>query len=127
MVDPIADMLTQLRNAGAAQKLSINIAHSNVLEDVANTLAESGYVENVSVADGGTLEINLAYHDDGTHQITHVRRISKPSRRMYAGVSEIPDVRGGHGDIVLSTPEGVLTGDKARQQHVGGEILFEIW
>lgn len=128
--DPVADMLTQLRNAGAAQKLSVTLSYSGLLENIAKTLLEAEYIKDVSVeeAEGKqSLVIDLAYEEDGTSQITHMRRLSRPARRSYVGVGEIPKVRGGFGDVVLSTPEGVLTGDKARQQHVGGEILFEIW
>lgn len=128
--DPVADMLTQLRNAGAAQKLSVTLPYSGLLENIAKTLLEAEYIKDVSVeeADGKqSLVIDLAYEEDGTPQITHMRRLSRPARRSYVGVDEIPKIRGGFGDVVLSTPEGVLTGDKARQQHVGGEILFEIW
>lgn len=130
MVDPIADMLTRIRNAGAAQKLSISLPHSNQLEGIAKALHREEYVESVSVEEDGNkknLVIDIAYQDDGTAKIEHLRRLSGPSRRSYVGVSEIPQVRGGAGDVVLSTPEGILTGDKARQQHVGGEVLFEIW
>ncbi|MEX2514641.1 MAG: 30S ribosomal protein S8 [Candidatus Paceibacterota bacterium] len=130
MVDPIADMLTRLRNAAAAQKLSISLPHSKLLESIAKVLVEESFVERVSVEeeDGKKqLVIDLAYEDDGTSHIEHVRRVSGPSRRSYVGLKEIPQVRGGAGDVILSTPEGILTGDKARQQHVGGEVLFEIW
>ncbi|MEX2369057.1 MAG: 30S ribosomal protein S8 [Candidatus Paceibacterota bacterium] len=130
VTDSVADMLTQLRNAGAAQRFSVSLAHSNLLENIAKTLAEAGYVDTVSVEDKAgkpQLVIGLAYHDNGTSRITRARRLSKPSRRSYVGVGEIPNVRAGVGDVVLSTPEGILTGDKARQQHVGGEVLFEIW
>lgn len=130
MVDPVADMLTRLRNGGAAQKLSITLPHSNLLESIAKVLAETEYINAVSVddADGKPqLELELSYDDEGVSKIEHVRRLSGPSRRSYVGVGDIPRVRGGHGDVILSTPEGILTGDKARQQHVGGELLFEIW
>lgn len=127
--DPVGDMLARLRNAAAAQKLSVTLPHSGVLEDIAETLVEAGYVEAADVEEGDSkqLVIDLAYHEDGTPQISHMERLSRPARRSYVGVSDIPDVRNGFGDVVLSTPEGVLTGEKARQQHVGGEILFEIW
>jgi small subunit ribosomal protein S8 len=131
MVDPVADMLTRLRNGGAAQKLSVSLPHSNQLERIAKTLAEAEYIDGFSIEklEGAQdqLVIEPAYHDDSTPQIEHLKRLSRPARRSYIGVAEIPTVRNGHGDVVLSTPAGVLTGDKARQQHVGGEILFEIW
>lgn len=130
MVDPIADMLTRLRNGGAAQKLSVSLPHSNLLESIAKSLQNAEYIKAVSVdEDDGKpqLVMELSYDDDGVSKIEHIRRLSGPSRRSYVGVGEIPKVRGGHGDVVLSTPEGILTGDKARQQHVGGELLFEIW
>lgn len=130
MVDPVADMLTRLRNAGAAQQLTVSLPHSNLLESIAKVLEQESYVDSVSAeeVDGKKqLVIDLAYEDDGTSHIEHVRRLSGPSRRSYVGVGDIPKVRGGAGTVILSTPEGILTGDKARQQHVGGEVLFEIW
>jgi len=130
MVDSVADMLTRLRNAGAAQQLSVSLPHSNLLESIAKVLMQEEYIEDVSVNDeNGKLQlvIDLAYEDDGTSHIEHVRRLSRPSRRSYVGVGNIPKVRGGTGTVILSTPEGILTDDKARQQHVGGEVLFEIW
>lgn len=130
VVDPVSDMLNRLRNAGAAQKLSVSLPQSNLLESIAKTLAEAGYIKSVSVEEVGGKEqlvIDLAYYDDGTSRINKTRRLSKLSRRSYVGVDEIPNVRAGTGDVILSTPAGILTGDKARQQHVGGEILFEIW
>lgn len=127
--DPVADMLTRIRNGAAANKLSVVVPYSGLLEEVGQILREAGYIDDVSVeeTENKQIIIDLAYHDDGTPQISHTRRLSRPARRSYVGVADIPNVRGGHGDVVLSTPEGVLTGDKARQQHVGGEILFEIW
>lgn len=128
--DPVADMLTRLRNAAAAQKLTVSMPYSGQLEDIAETLVDAEYVKAASVEEGDKedqLVVELSYDEDGTPRISHTERLSRPARRSYVGVSEIPDVRGGFGDVVLSTPEGVLTGEKARQQHVGGEILFEIW
>lgn len=130
MVDPVADMITRLRNGGAAQKLSISLPHSNLLESIAKVLKETEYIKDLSVNGEEAkpqLVLELSYDNEGVSKIEHVRRLSGPSRRSYVGVGEIPRVRGGHGDVVLSTPEGILTGDKARQQHVGGELLFEIW
>lgn len=127
--DPVADLLARIRNGAAAKKLSITLPHSDFLEDIASVLAQEGYVSEVSVEeeDHKNLVIDLAYSEDGTPAISHSERLSRPARRRYLGVSEIPDIRGGRGTVVLSTPKGVLTGDKARQQHVGGEVLFEIW
>lgn len=128
--DPVADMLARIENGLEAQNLSVQMPHSNLRENIAHVLAETGFVDAVSVQerDGHTtLEIALAYEADGTPQIRHARRISRPARRWYVGHDEIPNVRGDYGKVVLSTPEGVLTGEKARQQHVGGELLFEIW
>lgn len=127
--DPVADMLTRLRNAAAAHKLSVKLPYSGQLENIAQTLLEAEYIDGVSVEEDNhrKLVIDLAYDEDGTPHISHTRRLSRPARRSYVGVDEIPTVRAGFGDVVLSTPAGILTGDKARQQHVGGEILFEIW
>lgn len=130
--DPVADFLTRLQNAHGAKELVVKAPYSNLLEAISAVLEETGYISSFTVVGDDEsghkqLVVDLAYTDDGTPHISHTRRISKPSRRRYVKVSDIPDIRAGRGDVVLSTPQGVLSGDKARQQHVGGEVLFEIW
>lgn len=128
--DPVADMLARIDNGAAAHKLEVCMPHTNLLENIAGVLVESGFIADYDFEAGDSydeLVITPAYTDEGEHKIRHTQRISRPERRRYVGHDEIPDVRGNYGRVILSTPEGVLTGEKARQQHVGGELLFEIW
>lgn len=128
--DPVADMLSRIENGLEAQKLSVRMPHSNLRENIAQVLAETDFISDFETEEGegqDQLVVKLAYTDDGEPQIRHTQRISRPARRRYVGHDEIPDVRGDYGKVILSTPEGVVTGETARQQHVGGELLFEIW
>jgi small subunit ribosomal protein S8 len=126
--DPVADMLTRIQNGAAAAKLSVDIPHTSFLADIAGVLANNGYIADFAVSDDEqTLRVDIEYGEDGESAISHCERISKPARRRYVSVDDIPEIRAGYGLVVLSTPEGVLSGDKARQQHVGGEVLFEMW
>jgi len=124
--DPVADMLTRIQNGAAAAKLTVAVPHTSFLERIAEVLKECEYIDDFSVADQ-TLEITPAYEADGAPVISHVQRVSRPARRRYVSVDDIPEIRAGRGLVVLSTPGGVLSGDKARQQHVGGELLFTMW
>jgi len=128
-MDPIADMLVQIKNAGEAKKQMVVIPYSNFKFTIAQTLLREGYVAGVSRKGKGTkrtIEVLVAY-EAGASRIKGIKRISKVSRRMYTGMRNIKLVRQGHGDIVLSTPKGVLTGKEARKAKVGGEALFSIW
>jgi len=126
--DPVGDMLARIENGAAAKKLSVSVPFSNLRANIADVLAELGFVTDFDVnEDEDKITIKPAYTDDGESKVRHTRRISRPARRRYVGTDGIPDVRGDYGAVILSTPEGVLTGEKARQQHVGGELLFEIW
>jgi len=126
--DPVADMLARVENGAAAKKLSVAVPFSNLRANIADVLSDIGFISDYEVdEDEHEIIIKPAYTDDGESKIRHTQRISRPARRRYVGHDEIPDVRGDYGAVILSTPEGVLTGEKARQQHVGGEILFEIW
>ena len=128
--DPIADFIIQIKNAGAAGKESITVPYSKVRMVVAELLKKEGYVENVGKHGRKTrksIEVHIRYGKDGKPYIQDVKRISKPSRRVYFGVGDIRNVRQGHGELIVSTPEGVMTGKEARRRGVGGEALFEIW
>lgn len=127
--DPVGDMLARVDNAAAAKQLEVSMPHSNLLENIADVLAETGFISDYEVVTNNhkKLVVEPAYTEDGEHEIRHSRRISRPARRVYVGHDEIPDVRGDYGIVVLSTPEGVVTGEIARQQHVGGELMFEMW
>ena len=126
--DPVGDMLARIENGAAAKKLSVTMPFSNLRANIADVLKDLGFIADFDVdEDEQEITINPAYTDDGEGKIRHTQRISRPARRRYVSHDEIPDVRGDYGAVILSTPEGVLTGEKSRQQHVGGELLFEIW
>lgn len=126
VTDPIADFLIRVRNAGLAQKEVVAIPASKMTAAVATVLEKEGYVAGIAKKKGGPMTITLAYKN-GRPVISGSKRISKPSRRMYMGVREVRPVKRGHGLLVLSTPKGIMTGKEAREQRVGGEVLFEIW
>lgn len=128
--DPIADMLTRLRNGLMARHLSVDIPHSNLKESIANILKEEGLVRDSQVIREGakvTLRVDLKYTPQRRPVMTHLKRISKPGLRVYTGKDRIPRVLGGMGLVILSTPRGVVTGQHARRIGVGGEVLCEIW
>ena len=128
MSDPIADMLTRIRNAGRALLPVVELPHSHIKENVANILKQQGYVAEVAV-DGATvkkLKIRLKYNGKKS-VIEGIKRISKPGLRKYVGAAKIPRVRGGLGVVVISTPEGVMTDVQARQKNLGGELVCHVW
>lgn len=127
---PIADMLAQIRNAGEVEKPVVSVPYSNVKFEVAKVLADEGYIAGVEKKGkkaNKRIEITIAYDEDGDHLIHEASIISGPARRIYYGVSDITPVKRGRGRLFLSTPEGVLTGEAAREENVGGEALFTIW
>lgn len=129
-MDPISDMLVRLKNARMAGKDVVRVPQSKLRRAVAETLKKKGVVGDIVARGKGVhqaLELTLARTEGGAYRFQDVQRISKPGRRVYIGSSEIRAVRGGAGFVVLSTPRGVLSGDEARKENVGGEALFEIW
>lgn len=127
--DPIADMLTRIRNAVAVRKSEVSMPHSKVKQAVAELLKQSGFVADVSVADaevGKTLKI-VINRDGENARITEIVRLSKPGRREYSSSKEIPVVKRGRGVVIISTSRGVMTGDAARKQGVGGELICKIY
>jgi small subunit ribosomal protein S8 len=129
MTDPIADLLTRLRNAGTAGHRWVDMPVSKLKVEVARLLKENAFVFDFKVLDDGAhglLRIYLKY-SDGSPVIRHLERVSKPGRRRYVGVNEIPRVRNGLGIAILSTPNGVLSDRVARQQGVGGELMALVW
>ncbi len=130
MRDPISNLIIQLKNGSAARKDAIVMQHSNFAESVAKALARKGYVKP-AVVKGKTiqksLEVGLIYNPNGTSRITDVKRLSKPSKRIYKGYTEIHQVKQGYGSTFVSTPKGILSDDEVRKEKVGGEILFQIW
>ena len=128
-MDPIADMLTRIRNASAVKNPTVITLCSGVTQAIADILQREGWVQGVVKhvkKTKRTLEITLAYTKDEP-VITGVRRISKPSRRVYKGWRELRSVRQGYGIAIISTPKGLLTDREARKQKTGGEVLFEVW
>lgn len=130
ITDPIADMLTRIRNAGKAKLNSVDIPGSKIKTELAKVMKVEGFIRNYKfIKDGkqGILRIYLKYGDDQSHVILEMKRVSKPSRRMYTGSSDIKRVYNGMGIAVLSTSKGILTDKQARKENVGGEILCTIF
>ena len=130
MSDPLADMLTRIRNAVMVSYDSVIIPKSNVKVDVAKVLKEEGYITDYAVSDEGpqgTLTINLKYGPNGEPVITGIKRVSKPGLRQYAKADSIPTVLNGLGIAIVSTSKGIVTDRVAREQNTGGEILCEVW
>jgi small subunit ribosomal protein S8 len=129
MNDPIADMLTRLRNAAGARKSELSMPYSKLKSEVAKILKKEGYITDYELDTAGKhpqLKIRTKYLNK-TCAITGLKRVSRPGLRRYVGAGEIPRVLGGMGIAVLSTPRGVLSGHEARKQNVGGELLAYIW
>ena len=131
MNDPIADMLTRIRNANTAKHDTVDVPASKMKLAIANILLEEGYIKKLDVIEDGafkTLHITLKYGADRNDKvITGLKRISKPGLRVYAGRDELPRVLGGLGIAIISTNQGVVTDKKARELQVGGEVLAFIW
>lgn len=130
MTDPIADMLTRIRNALMAEKEKVDIPASAMKEDIARILKEEGYIKSYRVIEDqkqGVLRVTLKYGDPNIPAITQLERISKPGRRVYVGSKEIPRVLNGLGIAILSTSSGLLTDRQSRDQNVGGEVVCYVW
>jgi len=130
MTDPIADMLTRIRNAGLAKHQKVDLPSSNLKVAVASVLKDLGYIKNfktVSDEKQGVLRLYLKFDDENLHVIHEIKRVSTPGRRVYVGKDEIPLVKNGLGCAILSTSKGVLADAAAREAQVGGELLCTIW
>ena len=125
LTDPIADMLTRIRNAHLALHKEVSVPRSKMKESIAAILKQEGYVDDVAVEDEA-ITIALKYHK-GKPAISGLKRVSKPGRRVYVGSSQIPRVQNGLGICILSTSSGLLDGASAHEKKVGGELLCEIW
>ena len=128
--DPIADMLTRVRNALTARHPKVDVPASKLKTEIARILKEEGYIANFKVAEEGpkrTIKIYLKYSADNSPVISNIERVSRPGCRVYVGQQEIPRVLGGLGINILTTPRGVMTGRTAHREKVGGEILCRIW
>jgi small subunit ribosomal protein S8 len=130
MTDPIADMLTRIRNASSAMHDEVVIPGSKIKQSIARILAEEGYVDSFELGEDGAhsvIRIRLRYSGERERAISGIRRISKPGRRVYRGAKELPRVLGGLGIAIVSTSSGVMTDKEARRAKVGGEILAYVW
>ena len=130
ITDPIADMLTRIRNANNAKHDTVDVPASNMKKAIAQILLDEGYIKNFQLIDDGTqgvIRIALKYNAGKEKVISGLRRVSKPGLRVYAGADELPKVLRGLGIAIVSTSKGVMTDKKARQAHVGGEVLAFVW
>jgi small subunit ribosomal protein S8 len=135
MTDPIADMLTRIRNATIARHTRVDIPASTLKLEIARILELEGYIQSFKVVDptaesGGvqkTIRVQLKYGPRGERVITGIERVSRPGRRVYFGREDVPSVLGGLGTSILTTSRGVMTGREARKQGVGGEVLCNVW
>ena len=130
ITDPIADMLTRIRNANSAKHDTVDVPASNMKKAIAQILLEEGYIKNFQLIDDGTqgvIRITLKYGADKEKVISGLRRVSKPGLRVYAGADELPKVLRGLGIAIVSTSKGIMTDKKAREAHVGGEVLAFVW
>ena len=130
MTDPIADMLTRVRNASSAMHDEVEIPASKIKESIARILADEGFVTGFEVDTSNghpKIKIRLSYTDERERVISGIRRISKPGRRVYRGAQELPRVLGGLGIAIISTSQGLMTDKQARQAKVGGEVLAYVW
>ena len=130
ITDPIADMLTRIRNAGAARHATVEVPASSMKKAIAQILLDEGYIKAFEIVENGTqgtIKITLKYSATKEKAISGLRRVSKPGLRVYAGADELPRVLKGLGIAIVSTSKGIMTDKKARELHVGGEVLAFIW
>ncbi|MGN0617899.1 MAG: 30S ribosomal protein S8 [Ruminiclostridium sp.] len=130
ITDTIADMLTRIRNANTAKHPSIDVPCSNVKKQIAQILVDEGYIKNFRVIEDnkqGIIRITLKYTENKSQVITGLRRVSKPGLRIYSNCKDMPKVMKGLGIAIVSTSKGIMTDKKARELHVGGEILAFVW
>ena len=130
MTDPIADMLTRIRNANTVGHETVEIPASNIKKSIAEILLEEGYINGFEVIEDnkqGIIKVQMKYGAAKERVITGIKRISKPGLKVYAKANEVPRVLGGLGIAIISTSKGVMTDKKARELHVGGEVLAFVW
>ena len=130
VTDPIADMLTRIRNASLARHRDLTLPSSRIKRDIARILVEEGFIESFATSEDGIqelLSIQLKYVEGKTPVVSGLKRIRKPGLRVYARKTEIPRVLGGLGTAILSTSHGIMTGQSARKLNLGGEVLCYVW
>jgi small subunit ribosomal protein S8 len=130
ITDPIADMLTRIRNANSAKHETVDIPASNMKKAIAQILLDEGYIASYKVIEDekqGVIRVTLKYGENKTQVITGLRRVSKPGLRIYSNVEDMPKVMKGLGVAIISTSKGIMTDREARKQNVGGEVLAFVW
>ena len=130
ITDPVADMLTRIRNANSAKHETVDVPASNLKKAIAQILLEEGYIKSYEVVDNGNqgnIHLSLKYVGKKQSAISGLKRVSKPGLRIYAGTEELPKVLKGLGIAIVSTSKGVMTDKKARELHIGGEVLAFVW
>ena len=130
MTDPIADMLTRIRNGNLAKQDKVDIPASNFKAGIAKVLKNEGYIKNSKIIKDrkqGLLRVYLKYGPKNERTIEGIKRVSKPGRRIYSGFEEIPKIRGGLGIMILSTSKGIMTDREARKKKMGGELICSVW
>ena len=128
--DPIADMLTRLRNGSLARHATVDVPFSKVKLALAKILQEEGYVSGFDITEQANrklLRLHMKYDNERRPVLNGLRRVSRPGLRVYAGMHDIPRVLGGIGTVVVSTNRGIMTGQEARRRHLGGELIAEVW
>ena len=130
ITDPIADLLTRIRNASSAKHETVDIPASNMKKAIAKILSDEGYIKNFQIIEDskqGIIRVTLKYGENKSKVIAGIKRVSRPGLRIYAGADELPKVLRGLGIAIISTSKGIMTDKEARAQHVGGEVLAFIW
>lgn len=129
-MDTVAEFLTRIRNAGEAKHEKVDLPSSKIRLGIAEILANSGLIRSFKVAKDskqGVMRVYLKYADDGNHVITAINKVSRPGRRVYVKSTEIPQVRSGMGMTILSTSQGLMSGNEAQKKNLGGELICKIW
>ncbi|MDU3751658.1 MAG: 30S ribosomal protein S8 [Peptoniphilus rhinitidis] len=130
MTDPIADMLSRIRNANNARHKSVDIPCSNIKKEIAQILLDEGYINGFDVVEDdkqGIIKVDLKYSEDGEKVISGLKRISKPGLRVYVKCEDVPKVLGGLGIAIISTSKGIITDKMERKEKVGGEVICYVW
>ncbi len=128
--DPIADMLTRVRNASQARHTTVDVPFSKMKLAIAKIMEQEGYIAGHDFKEDGThksLRLHLKYDNERQPVVNGIRRVSRPGLRVYSGMDDIPRILGGMGTVVISTNRGIMSGREARRRHLGGELLAEIW
>lgn len=130
ITDPIADMLTRIRNAGAARHATVEVPASSMKKAIAQIMLDEGYIKAFEIVDNGTqgtIKITLKYNANKEKAISGLRRVSKPGLRIYSGAADMPKVMNGLGIAIVSTSKGIMTDRQARKENIGGEVLAFVW